>query len=157
MTGSAQADSRDLEKLIATFQRSLLALGMASAVFVAAELTSLRHWSESVQVVPFAVVALVLMSGAVLAVAGGTFGVWQARLAGLVAAVAAVFGLCEHVLANLDTGVLNSRYDWNALSGSEHVWLAVSGSVGASPPLAPLALGFAGLLLGLSTLGCRGD
>ncbi len=153
MSGSGEAHPHDAEKLIGTFQQALLALAMASAVFVAAELAAVRHWTETVQVVPFVVVAVVLVSGAILALVGGRFSVWQARLVALIAASGGLFGLYEHVVANLDTGVLNSRYDWNALSDWERVWLAASGAVGGSPALAPLALGLAGVLLGLATLG----
>jgi hypothetical protein len=153
VSGWEDTHPHDGERLIGTFQQALLALAMASAVFVAAELASVRHWNETAQVVPFVVVAIVLVSGAILALARGRFSVWQARLAALVAASAALFGLYEHVVANLDTGVLNSRYDWETLSGWEHAWLAASGAVGGSPALAPLALGLAGALLGLATLG----
>lgn len=141
------------EKLVSRFQQVLLALALASGVFVAVELAALRHWNATDQLIPFVVLAIMMVSALVLAIVRGRFGVVQARLVALITVGASLFGLFEHVSSNLDTGVLNSRYDWAALSGWEHVWLATSGAVGGSPALAPLALALAGILLGLSTLG----
>ncbi|GJF12949.1 hypothetical protein NGTWS0302_17840 [Mycolicibacterium cyprinidarum] len=153
MSNSSEHELRPADKLVNRFQQALLALALASGAFLVAELAALRHWNATEQLIPFAVLAVMVVSALVLAFVRGRFSVIQARLVALITIGASLYGLFEHVSANLDTGVLNSRYDWAAMAGWEHLWLAISGAVGGSPALAPLALGLAGVLLGLATMG----
>ncbi|MBC2638272.1 hypothetical protein H5400_05065 [Rhodococcus wratislaviensis] len=139
--------------LVARFQRWLLGLSLLSCIFVAVELASLRHWKTATQYVPWYVLAVIAVSGLVVALAPTRLGVLQARVVSSVSVPAALFGVYEHVAANLETGVLDHRYDWTALPGWEHLWLASTGAVGGTPALAPLVLALAGTLLGLATVG----
>lgn len=140
-------------KTVAQFQWMLLVLSLLSCAFVAVELASLRHWKSTIQLVPWWILGVIAVSGLLLAVRRRGFGVLQARLVALAAGPAAAFGVYEHVQANLDTGVLNHKYDWAALPGWEHLWLASTGAVGGTPALTPLVLAMAGVLLGLATVG----
>ncbi|MFC9555895.1 hypothetical protein ACFTWF_34305 [Rhodococcus sp. NPDC056960] len=146
-------DDARASRLVARFQRCLLGLSLLSCVFVAVELASLRHWKTGAQYVPWYVLAVIAVSGLVMALAPTRLGVLQARVVSLVSVPAALFGVYEHVAANLETGVLNHRYDWTALPGWEHLWLASTGAVGGTPALTPLVLALAGTLLGLATVG----
>lgn len=143
--------------LVIRFQRILLTLSLASCALVAVELASLRHWEAGAQLVPWGILAMIAVSGLVLTVLRTRAGAMQARLVAAISVPVAAFGVYEHVSANLETGVLNHRYNWVALPGWEHLWLATTGAVGGTPALAPLVLALAGILLGAATLGIRPD
>ena len=140
-------------RLVARFQAALLALSALSCVFVAVELASLRHWKSTEQIVPWIVLGVLVCSVLIVVFTRSRIAIAQARLVALSAIPAALFGVYEHVSANLETGILNHRYDWAQLSGWEHLWLASTGAVGGTPATAPLVLALAGVLLGLATAG----
>jgi hypothetical protein len=150
---SARRGPKRDAKTVAQFQWLLLALSLLSCAFVAVELASLRHWKTPIQLVPWWILGVVAASGLLLVLSRKGFGVAQARLVALAVCPAAAFGVYEHVRANLETGVLNSKYDWAVLPGWEHLWLASTGAVGGTPAFAPLVLAMAGVLLGLATVG----
>ena len=58
------------------------------------------------------------------------------------AVLSAALGIWKHVYANYDAGPLDQRYDdtWESLPEARRWWLALTKSVGPSPPLAPAAL-----------------
>ena len=68
--------------------------------------------------------------------------------------ICAVWGIWEHVYANYDAGPLDFRYAdrWESLTEMSRWWLAVSKTVGPSPPLAAGALAQASLCVLLATL-----
>jgi hypothetical protein len=68
--------------------------------------------------------------------------------------LSAVLGIWTNVYANYDAAPLDQRYSesWDSLSEATRWWLALSKTVGPSPPLAPGALAQAGLSLLLATL-----
>jgi hypothetical protein len=140
-------------RLVARFQAALLALSVLSCAFVAIELASLRHWRSTEQIVPWIVLAVLFCSTLIVVFNRSQLAIVQARLVALCATPAALFGVYEHVSANLETGVLNHKYTWAELPGWEHLWLASTGAVGGTPATAPLVLALAGVLLGLATVG----
>ena len=97
---------------------------MTSAGIVV-ELAVERHWSQPSQQVAWVAVML-----------------------------SAVYGIWEHVDSNYDAGELDYRYadTWGSVPETTRWWLAVSKTVGPSPPLAPGALAQASLCVLLATL-----
>jgi hypothetical protein len=94
---------------------------------------------------------------AVVALRAGRPTAGRVRLARVLAALvvaSALFGVWEHVCANFDAGVLDRRYSetWESLSLATRWWLAVSKTVGPSPPLAPGALAQAAICALLATV-----
>ena len=140
-------------RLVARFQAALLALSALSCAFVAVELASLRHWKSTEQIVPWIVLGVLVSSVLIVVFTRSRIAIAQARLVALCAIPAALFGVYEHVSANLETGILNHRYNWAQLPGWEHLWLASTGAVGGTPATAPLVLALAAVLLGLATAG----
>ncbi|UZG59660.1 hypothetical protein [Rhodococcus opacus] len=144
-------------RIVARFQAALLALSVLSCAFVAVELASLRHWKSTEQIVPWIVLGVLVCSTLIVVFNRSRIAILQTRIVALCAAPAALFGVYEHVSANLDTGVLNHKYAWAELPGWEHLWLASTGAVGGTPATAPLVLALAGVLLGLATVGMAPD
>jgi hypothetical protein len=68
--------------------------------------------------------------------------------------LASLWGIFEHVEANYDAAPLDFNYanTWDTLPETTRWWLALSKSVGPSPPLAPGALAQAGLCVLLASL-----
>ena len=66
----------------------------------------------------------------------------------------AIWGVWEHVYANYDAGVLDFAYadTWDGLTEPTRWWLAVTKTVGPSPPLAPGALAQASLAVLIASL-----
>jgi hypothetical protein len=137
-------------------RRGLLGLAGLSVLAIAFELASERHWSNTVQLIPWVVLV-------VLGVAIGCAGSARPRmivaarvLAGL-ALAASAFGIYEHVADNYQVGELDAVYSdsWAHRSIPDRIYLAFTKTVGAAPPIAPGALGQAGLLVLLATLDRR--
>ena len=81
----------------------------------------------------------------------------KVRLARILAGVvmlSAVLGIWAHVESNYDAGPLDFRYtdSWDGLTDASRWWLALTKTVGPSPPLAPGALAQASLCVLLATL-----
>ena len=134
-------------------RRGLLWLAGLVIVGIAIDLAADRHWTQPVQLVAWA--ALMVAGLAALLVAWPTAGrIQAARLLAAVVIVAAVFGIWEHVESNYDAGELDFEYadSWERLPDSTRWWLAVSKTVGPSPPLAPGALAQAALCVLLATV-----
>ena len=68
--------------------------------------------------------------------------------------LSAILGIWEHIESNHDAGSLDGNYQdtWDTLPASTQWWLAISKTVGPSPPLAPAALAQAGLCVLLATV-----
>jgi hypothetical protein len=122
-------------------RRSLWVLAGVLVVGIVAELCTTRHWHGPQQLVAWASVAATALAAVLVAGAGGS-GRKVGRGLLVVVAAAAAFGVWSHVVANLDSGPLDFRYatTWEGLSATRRWWLALSGGVGASPPLVPLVL-----------------
>ncbi len=63
-------------------------------------------------------------------------------------------GVYFHVLSNYDAGILDFRYTaaWPTMSDLDRWWLAATGGVGPTPPLAAASLSFAALLVLLASV-----
>jgi hypothetical protein len=120
---------------------ALTILAVVLIAGVAVELATARHWHGFEQLIAWASL-LLLAAGAALSILGGDGARRAARAVLAVVGAASAFGVWEHVQANLDSGPLDFRYarTWAGFSAGKQWWLAVSGGVGASPPLVPLVL-----------------
>ncbi len=144
-------------RLVARFQAALLALSVLSSAFVAVELASLRHWKSSEQIVPWIVLGVLVCSALIVVFNRSRIAIVQARIIALCAAPAALFGVYEHVSANLDTRVLNHKYAWAELPAWEHLcWHRPALSVVPRQPRR-WCLRWRGVLLGLATIGMAPD
>jgi hypothetical protein len=135
-------------------RRGLLGLATLSVLAIAFELAAERHWNNAVQLIPWAV--LVLMAAAIgLATSSRPTPVLAARVLAGLALAASAFGIYEHVADNYQVGELDAVYSdsWAHRSIADRVYLAFTKTVGAAPPIAPAALGQAGLLVLLATVG----
>lgn len=135
-------------------RRVLLWLAGLSVLAIAFELAAERHWNNAVQLIPWAVLVILVVAIGFAASPRPKLIVAARVLAGL-ALVAAVFGVYEHVADNYQVGELDAVYSdsWMYRSILDRVYLAFTKTVGASPPVAPGAIGQAGLLVLLATIG----
>jgi hypothetical protein len=135
-------------------RRGLLGLAALSVLAIAFELAAERHWSNAVQLIPWAVVVL-LVAAIGLASSSRPKLIVAARVLAAVALAASAFGIYEHVADNYQVGEMDAVYSdsWVYRSILDRVYLAFTKTVGAAPPIAPGALGQAGLLVLLATLG----
>jgi hypothetical protein len=150
---STVAASSDPVKLVALYRRILTWLGVGTALGACAELAMLHHWQTPGQFVPWAVLGLLLLAAAAWLTRRSTTTARILQGTAVVAAIGSAFGIYQHVSANLDAGPLSGRFTgkWESMSAMSHLWAAATGSVGASPVLAPGMVGLAGVLLWLST------
>jgi hypothetical protein len=135
-------------------RRGLLGLAALSVLAIAFELAAERHWNNAVQLIPWAV--LVVLVGAIgLATSSRPGLIMAARVLAGLALAASAFGIYEHVADNYQVGELDAVYSdsWAHRSVADRVYLAFTKTVGASPPVAPGAIGQAGLLVLLATIG----
>ena len=81
--------------------------------------------------------------------------VLTARWTGLLLAGTGLYGVIQHVAANVSDGPLDAQYGprWHTMSTVGHWWAAASGGVGPAPTLAPLVLAQIGICLALATVG----
>lgn len=125
----------------------------------AVELATLRHWKGTEQKVPWVVLALTAVVITLHAARRTRVSALLTRWWGLLAAGASAFGVYEHVHSNWSTGALSAQYSqtWDSLPAAEQWWLAASGAVGGSPPLAPGFLALSAVCLALSTVDWPSD
>jgi hypothetical protein len=150
------ARTADVDRTAGRLRAGLIALATISTFGCAFELYTERHWASPVQLVAWAAVAALALA-VVLALVPGRPTLLVARAVAAMVLGASAFGIVEHVLANLDSGVLDGRYSatWDQLSPLTQVRYAVTKTVGPAPPLAPGMLGQGALLLLLATIGRR--
>lgn len=135
-------------------RRYAVALSAVGAVGGLVELATLRHWDNSVQLVPW-IALVVLLAADVLVWVKPTGAVLRlSRGLGVLSVVAATFGMVMHVKENYDTAPLDAVFgpQWETFSTISRVWHALNGDVGPSPLLAPGLLAQVGLCLALSTV-----
>jgi hypothetical protein len=138
-------------------RRGLLWLAGLTNLGIAAELAIERHWTQPSQLVAWLAVAATLVAVWLVARPGTPGRLRLARVLSVVVVLSAVTGIAAHVYANFDAGPLDFRYgdQWDSLSLLEQCWLAVSKTVGPSPPLAPAALAEAAACVLLATVRRR--
>ncbi len=156
MSHTSNAPSDDA-RLVSVYRRVLTLVGIGTVLGALTELAMLRHWQGPAQLVPWAVLA-VLLVGAVAWLVRRTAGTARTvRVAAVVSVLGSAYGVYEHVLANLRAGPVDPRYDgvWDSMPGAAQLWAATTGAVGPSPVLVPATMGLAGVLLWLAVLRWR--
>ena len=121
---------------------------------IGVELAADRHWTQPVQLVAWAALGAIVLAVFLVAVKPTWPKLRLARLLVTIVMLSAIWGIWEHVYANYDAGGLDFEYanTWDGLAESTRWWLAVTKTVGPSPPLAPGALAQAGLAVLIATL-----
>jgi hypothetical protein len=151
MTVTSAGESASLLRI----QRILAVLAAATATGGLAEMAMLRHWAEPGQLLPWLVLAAVIVAAALVLLDRAP------RRLGLVVGAAAVvtggIGVVLHLLQNLEIDPMLARYaqTWDSMSLPERLWAAVNGSIGGAPLLAPGMVTLAGVLLVLAVLDRR--
>lgn len=141
--------------LLEAYRRILTVLGIGTIFGAFAELAILRHWNSPAQLVPWAVLVVLLVAALAWSLRRTRLTMWLLRGAAVVTVLGSSFGVYQHIEANLVSGPLDAGYSasWATMSMPAQLWAAGSGAVGASPVLAPGMIGLAGVLLWLATLG----
>jgi hypothetical protein len=135
-------------------RRGLLWLAAVTGAGIGVELAADRHWTQPVQLVAWAALGVIALALLLVAWRPTWWKLRLARLLVIIVMVSAIWGIWEHVYANYDAGALDFEYAdvWDGLTEPTRWWLALSKTVGPSPPLAPAALAQAGLAVLLATL-----
>jgi hypothetical protein len=133
-------------------RQGLLLLAGLGTAGTALELAALRHWDSTVQLVPWAAVAVTAVAVVLMAVRPAARTIRAVRWVALGLVLVAAFGTYEHVLANYRVAPLDFAYAtrWPAMSAPARWWAAASGAVGPSPALAPAVLAQSALCLFLA-------
>jgi hypothetical protein len=118
------------------------------------ELAVERHWTQPVQLVAWVALGVVAVAAALVAWAPARGPLRLAQILAVIVMVSALFGVWEHIEGNYDSGPLDAQYGdaWDTMSESSRWWLAISKTVGPSPPLAPGALAQAAFCVLLVTV-----
>jgi hypothetical protein len=140
---------------VALLRRCFLALAVAGIVGTAVELALSRHWTSTVQLIPWFALGALAIAVALLVARPGRRAVLAVRVLAVLVILTAGLGVFEHVLANYHAAPLDFRYTskWPTMSASSRWWAAASESVGPSPTLAPGVLAQAALCVLFATLG----
>jgi hypothetical protein len=135
-------------------RRGLLWLGVATAGGIGVELAVERHWTQPVQLVAGGALSVVLVALLLMMRSPSRATIHIARVLAVAAMLSAGLGIWEHVYSNYDVGPLDFHYEntWDSTPEASRWWLAVTKTVGPSPPLAPGALAQAGVCVLLATL-----
>ncbi len=135
-------------------RRGLLGLGALTTLGIVVELGLERHWTQPLQFVAWVAAGTLAVAIVLLIRAPSRARVRLARVLAAAVVLSAALGIWGHVYANYDAGPLDQRYTdtWERLPEATRWWLALTKSVGPSPPLAPGALAQAGLCVLLATL-----
>ena len=149
MIGMRAADSAAPE-----LRRGFLWLAMATIGGIAVELAVERHWTQPTQLIAWVALGVAAVAGGLVAWSPSPRRLLIARVLAAAVILSAVVGIWEHVESNHDAGELDREYSevWESLPASQRWWLALSKTVGPSPPLAPGALAQAGVCVLLATL-----
>jgi len=139
----------------AGLRRCFVALAGAGVVGTGVELALSRHWTQSVQLVPWVALAAIVVALVLLLARPGPGTLRAVRALAVAVVLTAGFGVFEHVLANYDAAPLDFRYTarWATMSAASRWWAAASQSVGPSPTLAPGVLAQSALCVLFATLG----
>ena len=136
-----------------TLRRWLLGLAVLTSLGLIVELAAERHWTQPSQWIAWAAIAATLLAAALRYWRSSAVAVRSARLLAMAVILSAMVGIWQHVASNYDAGPLDADYElsWDTLSEPARWWLAVSKTVGPSPPLAPGALALAGQFILLAS------
>ena len=139
---------------VSVMRLGLLALAVGAVVVTAAELAFLQHWDGTLQLLPWVALVAAALGVLLLVVRPSRGGVRVARILGAICLVLGVVGVYFHILSNYDSGVLDFRYTaaWPTMPDLDRWWLAATGGVGPTPPLAAASLSFAALLVLLASI-----
>jgi MFS superfamily sulfate permease-like transporter len=123
-------------------RRGLLGLGALTTVGIGVELAVEHHWTSPSQQLAWLALGIVALALSLLVGTPSRTRVRVARGLAIAVLTSAAWGILAHVEANHDAGELDFRYadSWASLPEATRWWLAVSKTVGPSPPLAPGAL-----------------
>lgn len=135
----------------------VLVVVVVATVGIVVELATSRHWHGGIQLIPWFAAGLLLVATALIG-RGAPGGVRVGRVLAAVVSLASLFGVWEHVEGNYDSGPLDFRYatSWASMSEATRWWKAVSGGVGAAPPIVPGVLALVAGLLVVATFGPGG-
>jgi hypothetical protein len=135
-------------------RRAFLVLTGIALAGTAVELVIGRHWEQPSQVIPFVVIAVAAAALILVATARTPGRLRVARGLCIAVLAASAFGVWEHIEGNEEAGALDQRTaaNWATTPAVQRWWLAASGGVGPSPPLAPGVLAQAALMLLAATL-----
>ena len=136
-------------------RRGLLAVAAIGTLTPAVELAFLRHWTNLLELIPWASLILVASAIAPLAIRATRGRVRWARSVALVTGLVALAGVAVHVWQNYEAAPLDFRYtaSWPTTAEPVRWLLALTDTVGPAPSLAPTALAFICVCLFLATLG----
>ncbi|MGE3271348.1 MAG: hypothetical protein AB7P40_21545 [Chloroflexota bacterium] len=139
---------------VSLLRRGLLWLAGLTTVALGIELAAERHWTQPVQWIAWVALAVTLLGIILVLGRPSQTRIQIARVLAVLVIVSAAVGIWEHIDSNYDAGELDREYSeqWESLPVSTKWWLAVSKTVGPSPPLAPGALAQAGVCILLVTL-----
>src|SRR4051794_28427717 len=134
------------EEAAAPLRRGLLGLAALTTIGITLELLTERHWTQPVQLIAWAALALLAVAIVLLLRQPSARQVRWARALAVLVVVSAAIGVWRHIVANYDAAPLDYRYaqTWSGMSALARWWLAARKGVGPSPPLAPGALAQAG-------------
>ena len=134
--------------MITFVRRSLFALTLVGILATAFELATEHHWNGLEQLIPWFALA-VLAVAVVLTVLPSRSAQILARVLVLLVLGASIYGVCDHIAVNYNSGPLDYRFaeTWDSLSAAQRLWYAFTKHVGPSPPLAPAVLAQTALLL----------
>jgi hypothetical protein len=139
---------------LALMRAGLLLLAAGAVAVTATELAFLGHWDGTLQLLPWLALGLVSAALGIVAVHRGRSLIRVAQALTLGGLLMGLVGVLIHVVENHDAGVLDFRYaaTWPTMDEPGRWWLAATGAVGATPPLAPASLTFAAALVLLASL-----
>ena len=134
-------------------RRILALIAVCTAVGGLVEMALLRHWGEATQIIPWVVLVAVLAVGLCVAIGGGSKSAAQAT--GAAGLLTGAIGIFLHLSENLDEGEDLAQYaqTWESVPFLERLWLALNGTVGEAPLLAPGMVSLAGVILFVAVLG----
>jgi hypothetical protein len=146
---------------LAIIRAGLLLLAAGAGLVTAIELAFLGHWDGTLQLLPWVALAAVVVALVLVAARPRRWLVRTGQACAATALAMGVIGVAIHVIENHEAGVLDFRYadTWPTMGELGRWWLAATGAVGATPPLAPASLSFAAVLVLLASvrLGTRDE
>jgi hypothetical protein len=135
-------------------RKCFVALATFAILGTIAELAAERHWQDSVQLIPWASIGVLVIAIMVFLIRPTVAGIRVARAMTIPVALSVALGIYYHVNENHKAGFLDYRYatTWETMSSVSQWWKALSKTVGPAPTLAPAALLIACLCLFFATL-----
>lgn len=135
-------------------RRGLLWLAGFTIAGLLVELAAERHWTQPTQLIAWAALGVGALAIGLALGRPSPARVRLARVLAIIVTLSALYGIWEHVESNWDAGPLDRNYmdTWDSLPATTQWWLAISKTVGPSPPLAPGALAQVGVCVLLATL-----